>query len=638
MGASGSKMARQIKALRNFKKYEDIFNTYLNKKAFNSNDLDFYLVPKDYINTFCNSFNYRNNISDLKDLNIYHDCNEKSVENEIIEKDLITCLEKKNKNIIDSNLMLQKINNNSIINQENNGEYSFKLNKEGLFIPLTFNIWDKFYRYYGCDIPLKRKGFTNKGELYILTEKKRLDCFFKDIKTKDVIYHFCIKMNDKNKFDNLKEYFKDHSIQDLLVQLDIKYVGNKYKEERFKEIKKKLPSNLRNIGGEEISIYHLDSYIFKENREFEKIEFIVEKGLQKPNNYYQMQDKDKILNKLFSIENPKKILMSNFDNDVTQFFNSNKKSLIQGLILAYKNHYPIVISPDIIWILFLQGFSRFMDKYSEKVRNKFVTFTGKKIINVKKIGIFPKDASKETWQEVIDNFVGGIKSYVGEEMISNLQSDFTTTEEVTLATSQATIMSSMKNFFEFDLAMGGCGISSIILEGTLEDWEKIKSKLNYLSQNDFGLNWWIKHLIQIIDKIIMTKNYYKQNKNINNELKKFWKNIIRIKDEKNDFYDPYTINGWIINFIPNLSEDNPKIFSEMKKDDIPDQIISCPLKLTVYNLNSTKTIHECDLVSGFFGMTQNKKNFSVRPIIGYALISNERQTFPMTKEEIKEIY
>ena len=121
-------------------------------------------------------------------------------------------------------------------------------------------------------------------------------------------------------------------------------------------------------------------------------------------------------------------------------------------------------------------------------------------------------------------------------------------------------------------------------------------------------------------------------------MKKFWKNIIRIKDEKNDFYDPYTINGWIINFIPNLSEDNPKIFSEMKKDDIPDQIISCPLKLTVYNLNSTKTIHECDLVSGFFGMTQNKKNFSVRPIIGYALISNERQTFPMTKEEIKEIY
>ena len=32
MGASGSKMARQIKALRNFKKSEDIFNTYLNKK------------------------------------------------------------------------------------------------------------------------------------------------------------------------------------------------------------------------------------------------------------------------------------------------------------------------------------------------------------------------------------------------------------------------------------------------------------------------------------------------------------------------------------------------------------------------------------------------------------------------------
>jgi len=36
-----------------------------------------------------------------------------------------------------------------------------------------------------------------------------------------------------------------------------------------------------------------------------------------------------------------------------------------------------------IWILILQGYSRFMDKYSEKVRNKYVNFEGKKIYLLK---------------------------------------------------------------------------------------------------------------------------------------------------------------------------------------------------------------------------------------------------------------
>lgn len=278
-----------------------------------------------------------------------------------------------------------------------------------------------------------------------------------------------------------------------------------------------------------------------------------------------------------------------------------------------------------------------MDKYSEFFRNKYVNYDGKKVLDVKKIGIFPEEATPEIWQEIIDGFINGIKEQVGNEIISNLQSDFTTTEEITLATSQATIMSAMKNYFEFNLGMGGCGISSITLEGTLEDWDKIKSKLNFLSAKDFGLQWWIKHLLPIIDNIISTKSYYDKNGNINNDLKNFWKNIIRVKDN-NDCYDPYIINGWIIKFIPNLSEDKPKMYEEMHKGDIPDQILSCPLKLTVYNMDRTKTIHNCDLLSGFYGMNQDRKNYSVRPIIGYALISKTKENLPMIEKEINEVF
>ena len=638
MGASAPRMDRQIKALRNFKKYEDNFYSFLNKHYTNQEEIEFYLVPKAYISNFCNSFNYLKNIRELNNLNIYHDSLKENDENIIIEKEIIRNLTETNRDIIVNNLKLYKINNNSIIDNKKDSDFSFKLNNEGLFIPLLYNIWDKLYRYYGCDLVLKRKGFANKGELFILTGEKRIDCFLKDIKTRDIIYHFCFLMEDKNNLLQLKNYFKNNSAKDLLDLLEIKYVGNQYKPERFKEIRKTIPRHISLIGGFVVTIYLLDSYIFKENREFESITFEVEKNLKKPNNFYEKKNIDDIFNNIFKKNESVEILMHNFDLDETEFYNFEKKSLIQGLILAYKYHYPIVISPDMIWILILQGYSRFMEKFSEKVRQKYVNFNGKKTLKVKKIGIFPENASKETWQEIIDNFIEGIKYEIGGEIISNLQSDFTTTEEVTLATSQATIMSAMKNYFNYELGMGGCGISSITLEGTIEDWEKIKAKLQFLSQKDFGLDWWFKHLIPIIDKIIMTKRNYSKEKKINNEIENFWKDMIRVK-EKNDFYDPYTINGWIVKFIPNLSDGyQPKIFNEMKKQDIPDQIMSCPLELIVYNLDRTKTKHKCRLDSGFYGMSQNKKNYSVRPVIGYALISEEKKILPMTKDERIEVF
>ena len=52
MGADNNQIARPLKALRNFKKYEDLFYSYLKKNSQNFNNLDFYLVPKNYIRSF----------------------------------------------------------------------------------------------------------------------------------------------------------------------------------------------------------------------------------------------------------------------------------------------------------------------------------------------------------------------------------------------------------------------------------------------------------------------------------------------------------------------------------------------------------------------------------------------------------
>ena len=199
------------------------------------------------------------------------------------------------------------------------------------------------------------------------------------------------------------------------------------------------------------------------------------------------------------------ILNYNFDTEKTFFYNYGKKSLIRGLMEAYFMHYPITVSPDMILLLFLQGYSRFMEKYSERVRNQYVKFKGRKILVVKRVGITPEIASKEDWQGIIEELTGQIKSEIGETIISNFESNFTTTNQVTLTTSQVSIMSAMKQYFIYKVVMSVCGISKITLEGYLEDWEKIKKKLEFFSKEEFGLDWWTKHLIPIIDNIIETK-------------------------------------------------------------------------------------------------------------------------------------
>ena len=382
-----------------------------------------------------------------------------------------------------------------------------------------------------------------------------------------------------------------------------------------------------------------------ESKSYESITFEVENGLSKPECLLHSKNQDEILNSLFTrkkkdsnVDEDKRIDMSeeeveknnevmkifhsNFDINEKEFYNYGKKSLFRGLMEAYANHYPITISPDMILILFLQGYSRFMENHSEKLRNIYVNFEGKKNITVVRYSMTPETAKPEDWRNIFDEFTKNIEGQIGENIMSNLKSNFTTTNPVTLTTSQVSIMSAMKQYFKYKVIMCVCGISSITLEGSLEDWKKIKEKFEFFSKEEFGLNPWIKSLIPIIDKIIETKSYYNQNKAITEELRNFWKDIIRVK--RGGAYKPDVIDGWIIKFVPNVSGENPTIYRRLLDNQIPDQILSCPLKLQL--INGNKGIeYDCSLTSGFYGMTQDKATYNIKPVIGYALVVEDEK-------------
>ena len=385
---------------------------------------------------------------------------------------------------------------------------------------------------------------------------------------------------------------------------------------------------------------------------YESINFDVEKDLKKPENplrkkyiksiFADLFKKRKIIisektgAKMYTRENePLEILHYTLDTNEEEIFNHGKSSLIQGLILAYKNHYPITITPDMIWILILQGFSRFMEEYAEQMREKFVNFEGQKDLKVERLQYSPYSATKEVWDGIMKEFVEKIGKNVGQETIDNLECNFSTTSPVALVTSQVSIMSAMKQYFTYRVLMGGCGISNITLEGSIQDWEKIKSKLEFLSTK--GLEWYTQHLIPIINNFIETKKYYSAKGKLSDDLIEFWKRMIRLKG-KGGAYDPHIINGWIVNFIPNLLNEKPEVYEELYETNIPDQIISCPMELTwIPPPGNKKYEFKCSLFSGFYGMIQDKETFNVRPVIGYAIVVDDKTESDITKEERDKI-
>ena len=384
---------------------------------------------------------------------------------------------------------------------------------------------------------------------------------------------------------------------------------------------------------------------------YESITFEVERNLKKPNCYLDKTPIKLILNDLFQKrktrinprtgeeiylrENePLEIFHSTFDTKEEEIYNFEKRSLIKGLITAYKNHYPITITPDMIWLLIAQGFSRFMEKHENLVRERFVNFSGKKDLKVERLKYSPYSASKEVWDGIVQEFVQKIEENVGKEVIDTLECNFSTTTQVAKVTSQVTIMSAMKNYFTYRVLMAGCGISNITLEGSLQDWEKIKSKLEFLSTK--ALKWWTKHLIPIIDKIILTKKYYNEKNELNEELIEFWKGMIRLKGS-GGMYDPHMINGWIVKFIPNLENEKPSVYEEIRETHVPEEIISCPMELTWLSMNGKKVDFKCSLASGFYGMIQDKQTFNVRPVIGYAIVVEDKKESDISVEEKNKI-
>ncbi|HRP90330.1 MAG TPA: DUF4419 domain-containing protein [Edaphocola sp.] len=292
---------------------------------------------------------------------------------------------------------------------------------------------------------------------------------------------------------------------------------------------------------------------------------------------------------------------------------------LTGILTAYKEHRPFVISPDIIWLLISQGFARHISNNAEAFRKDIVNFESKKDLIVVSNDI-QLGNQKSNWEAVFPQFVNQINDYTGKELTDILTADFTTTTPISKIVSQITVMETVKEYFNYKVFLMGCGIPRITIEGTTEDWEKVLAKTKYISK--YKLEWWTSELEPIIEQIIKAKK--------GNFDKKFWMNMVKAHTKK-EYGSPTTIDGWIVKFFPYTKEGKKTNLKPIAKiDNLASEIVKVPFVLEDILTNKS---YKMEFWAGFIGLSQNKKDFTLRPEIGWAI--NKKNTFNPEKSEFR---
>ena len=275
--------------------------------------------------------------------------------------------------------------------------------------------------------------------------------------------------------------------------------------------------------------------------------------------------------------------------------------VLLGYLDSFIDHCPIKVSPNVIWQLILNAFSRHVDNNSEKLRNKFVNFEGIKDLNVVKVGTL-KDIYKYE-KEIIEELVQKISQNVGSQLVDALTPNFSTTTNESLIAGKVSLMSAFKRYFRYHGSMLVCGIPYILLEGTLEDWEKILEKLKFLSKYEFSN----KKMEKDIEEIINTK---KGKINLD-----FWRKIImETKKEDGDWKGCGSegedkITGWICDFYLNLGD-------VISRDSyLPEEVLEASIQIT--EMGSQKKAVDYIISSGIRDLVQDPKTLVVEPIVNY---------------------
>ena len=297
----------------------------------------------------------------------------------------------------------------------------------------------------------------------------------------------------------------------------------------------------------------------------------------------------------------------------TVVYESGTSLFYNCMVEAYAGHYSVILSPDAIWTLISQGFCHHISLNTEKLKDKIVNHEGKMEISV--ISEYDLYSPLMDWDTLLNGFDIQIAENTKGNIADIMRADFSTTGNTERITSQVTLMSAVKSYFDFAAIHTICGIPTITIEGTPDDWRKIIKKVESLRNYDLG--WWVDDLKPILQEFV--------NASEGNVNKDFWQNIVK-KDRPESMKkgagcgvkDATKFDGWFLKFMPFDKDGRTPDTVVYGRNDMLPSVVSAPFTYIVKDATGniiSKTPME--IMSGFVGIDVNENTYTMRPHIGW---------------------
>ncbi len=302
-----------------------------------------------------------------------------------------------------------------------------------------------------------------------------------------------------------------------------------------------------------------------------------------------------------------------FADDEKFYTFTGKDVFFKTIVRAYAEHRPLVLSPDMIWVLISQGFARYVNAHPEQLRDQLVNHSGKMDLVVQS----DKDllSGDADWQKMMADFTAQINDATKGDIAKTITADFTTTGITERITSQITLMETMKSYFDYVVHYIACGIPSVTLTGTPQDWQKVLEKTQQLQK--YAVGPWTKRLVPILTEFVKASEGKAD--------QAFWQSMVKkgrldkLVGGGCDFRKPTKLDGWILKFFPDENGQTPNQVPHTHK--MPSERVYVDFKYKVISPADGTVLTDIpmQLVAGFIGTDVDTLTHALTPKMGWVV-------------------
>jgi hypothetical protein len=220
-------------------------------------------------------------------------------------------------------------------------------------------------------------------------------------------------------------------------------------------------------------------------------------------------------------------------------------ALVQAVDLAFNEHRPLRLTPDVVWITLAQGFSIHVRENAEALRARFVRHEGRAKVPVTVVEV----PASEAWRDFLAWLSDATGEHLGAGMVALLTQPFSTTTDDARAVFRVALLDTFAPYFEYEMVCV-CGIPTVTLEGTPDDWRDLRRRVEVMAEYD--LRWWTDGLLPLCDQWIAAAEGRPD--------VAFWRAIHR----PIEIYGGRIITGWVARLFPYcVTHDNRWARSEL---------------------------------------------------------------------------